>query len=74
MYLQVKILSLIKRTLAKDRTLSPYWKNNFPPITKRFKGSDTDNVLENVLFRMQRGSNYELVVNFLPNPLSDICH
>ena len=47
MYLQAKILSLTKRTLVKDRTLSPYWKNDLPPTTKKFKGLHTDNVLEN---------------------------
>ena len=49
-----------------------------PPTTKRFKGSHTDNILENVFFRMRRGSNYELVVflscKLLPIPLSDIHH
>ena len=39
MYLQAKMKSLTKRQLAKDRTLSPYWKNDLPPTTKRFKGS-----------------------------------
>ena len=57
--------------------LSPYWKNDLPPTTKRFKGLHTDNVLEKVFYRTQRGSNYELsrwyswVVSFsLPIPLS----
>ena len=44
MYSCIYKVSLIKRTLAKDRTLSPYWKNDLPPTTKRFKGSHTDNV------------------------------
>ena len=50
MHLQAKILSLIKRTLAKDRTLSPYWKSDLSPTIKKFKGLHTDNVLENVFF------------------------
>ena len=37
-------------------------KTIFLPPQKRFKGSHTDNVLENIFFRIQRGSNYELVV------------
>ena len=53
------ILSLIKRTLAIDFTCCHH--TDLPPITKRFKASHTDNILENVFFRMQRGSNYELV-------------
>ena len=38
------------------------WKNDLPPTTKRFKESHRDNVLENVFFRLRRGSNNELVV------------
>ena len=60
----------------KDRTLSPYWKNDLPPTTKRFKGLHIGNILENVFFRMLSGSNYEFVVflgcKLRPIPLSDI--
>ena len=60
-----------------NRTLSPYWKNDLPPTTKRFKGLQ-DNEREKVFFRTRRGSNYELVVflgcKLLPIPLSDIRH
>ena len=71
MYLQAKILSLIKRTLAKDRIMSRYWKNDLPPTTKRFEGPHTDNVLENVFFLTQRGSSYELVVFLGYKPSAD---
>ena len=61
-----------------NRTLSPYWKNDLPPTTKRLKELHTDNVREKIFFRTRRGSNYELVVfmgcKLLPIPLSDIRH
>ena len=70
---QAKILYLTKRILAKDRMLSPYWKINLPPTTKRFNRSHTDNILENVckevliMFWL-----YSWFLNLLPIPLSDI--
>ena len=37
---QPKILSLIKKILAKDRTLSAVLENYLPPTAKRFKFSN----------------------------------
>ena len=66
-----------ENTFICDRTLSPYWKYDIPPTTKRFKGLHADNVREKVFFRTRRRSNYELVVflgcKLLPIPL-DIRH
>ena len=62
MYLQAKYTILNKKNIGDGfHMLSPYWKNDLPPITKRFKASHTEKILENVFFRMQRGSNYKLV-------------
>ena len=50
-YLKVKTLSLIKRTLAKDRTLSILEKRS-SSYHKEVQRITTENVLENVFFRM----------------------
>ena len=72
---QAKVLSLLKKTLAKDRTTVTIQENNLPPTTKRFKGSHTDTIPEN---NLQSGSNYKLIVflccKLLPILSSDIRH
>ena len=66
------ILSLIKRTLAKDRTLLPYRKNDFNPPTKRFKGLQ-QRTRKSLLPNVKR-FNYELVVFLCCKPSANFLY